>query len=145
MQGNVKKFVFFEKSTLKMGLRSYVAMLQKTSFFSLKTFFSQGLRKYSIHRMTVLDISKRCAWHSLLRYKKNQERTTRQTDYRAGNVKKFVFLLWKLSWEAMELSFKKNHFRLKTFFSQALRKFCIHRMTMFNIYKRCAQHSALRQ
>ena len=77
--------------------------------------------------------------------KKNQERTTRQTDYMAGNAKKFAFLLWKWSWEAMGLSFKNNHFGLKTFFSQALRKFSIRRMTMFDIFKRRAQHSSLRQ
>ena len=45
----------------------------------------------------------------------------------------------------MGLSFKNNHFGLKTFFSQALRKFSIRRMTMFDIFKRRAQHSSLRQ
>ena len=40
---------------------------------------------------------------------------------------------------------KNSHFRLKTFFSQALRKFSIRRMTMFDIFKRRAQHSSLRQ
>ena len=64
----------------------------KKPHFALKTFFSQGLRKFSVHRMTMFNISKGCSLHSLLRYEKNRERTTRQTDYKQGNVKKFVFL-----------------------------------------------------
>ena len=75
--------------------------------------------------------------------KKNQERTTRQTDYTIENIKKFVFLkiqLWKWDWQAMELCFTKAHFWLKTFFSNVLRKFFMHRMTMFNISRRSAWH-----
>ena len=97
-----------------------------------------------MRRINLINIFKRCAWHSLLRYRKNRERSTRQTDYMLGNVKKFGFSLWKWGWEAMWLCFKKPHFSLKTFFSRALRKFSIHRMIMFNICKRCAQHSLLR-
>ena len=107
--------------TLKMGMRSYVTMLQKNIF--TQAFFLGALRKFSIHRMTMFNIFKRCAWHSLLRYRKNRERSTRQTDYMLGNVKKFGFSLWKWGWEAMGLCLKVPHFSLKTFFRKLLENF----------------------
>ena len=70
------------------------------------------------------------------------ERVTRQTDYMARNVEKFACLLWKWGWEAMGLSFKKDIFSTENFFAQALRKFSIHHMTMFNIFNRYAQHNS---
>ena len=144
MAGNVKKFGFL-KINFKNGVEKLWASLPKTLFFHSKLFFQWFWETFLYVVWLFSSYLRDCLNIVLYPGKKNQERTTRQTDYMAGNAKKFAFLLWKWSWEAMGLSFKNNHFGLKTFFSQALRKFSIRRMTMFDIFKRRAQHSSLRQ
>ena len=72
-----------------MGLATNEAMLQKTLFFTQNVFFfSKALTKFSKRPMTMFKLSKRSVRYSSLRRKNNQEHTTRQTDYNAGNVKK---------------------------------------------------------
>ena len=118
-QGTWKSLDFW-RSTSKMGLRSYGISFQTPHFFNSKLFFQWFWETFLYVVWLCSSYLRDCLNIVLYPGKKNQERTTRQTDYRAGNVKKFVFLLWKLGWEAMELSFKKNHFRLKTFFFASL-------------------------
>ena len=77
---------------------------------------------------------------------KNQEHTTRQTDYMAGNVKKFGFLKINFKngveklWAILP---KKKHFFTQNFFSVALRNFSLCRMTMFKLSERLSKHSSL--
>ena len=139
-----EKVWIFEDQLQKWGWEA-MGYPSKNPFFSLKTFFQWFWETFLYVVWLCSSYLRDCLNIVLYPGKKNQERTTRQTDYMAGNAKKFAFLLWKWSWEAMRLSFKNNHFGLKTFFSQALRKFSIRRMTMFDIFKRRAQHRFLRQ
>ena len=125
----------------KMGVSNEVEKLwgyaSKRTHFSLKTFVSQALRKFSVRRISMINIFKRCAWHSLLRYRKNRERSTRQTDYMLGNAKKCGFLLWKSSWEAMWPCFQKIHFSLKTFFHKLLENFLLIVWPFFDKFQVC--------
>ena len=117
------KSLDFWTSTSKMGLRSYGISFQKLHFFHSKLFFQWFWETFLYVVWLCSSYLRDCLNIVLYSGKKNQERTTRQTDYMAGNAKKFAFLLWKWSWEAMGLSFKNNHFGLKTFFRKLLENF----------------------
>ena len=77
---------------------------------------------------------------------KNQEHTTRQTHYIAGNVKNFGFLKINFKnggeklWDILP---KTPFFSLKTFFSTVLRNFSVRRVTMFKLSERLSKHSSL--
>ena len=72
-----------------------------------------------MRRMTMFNLSERLSKHSSLCWLKNQEHTTRQTDYMAGDVKKFGFLKINFKngveklWDILP---KFLFFSLKTFF-----------------------------
>ena len=67
--------------------------LSKNPIFFTQNFFSMVLRNFYVRRVTMFKLFERLSKHSSLSWYKNQERTTRQTDYMAGNAKKFAFLL----------------------------------------------------
>ena len=80
--------------------------LEKIAFWSISLYFtnpilrvsfqnhcfSKALRKFSMRRMTMFNISGRLSKIISLRSKRNQSHTTHQTDYMVGNVTKTAIL-----------------------------------------------------
>ena len=73
------KSLDFEKFTLRIGLVKYRAMLQKAHFWR-QFFFSNALRKFSMCRMTMFNISGSLSKIISLRSKKNWGHTTHQSE-----------------------------------------------------------------
>ena len=91
----------------------------KKNHFFTRNFFSMDLRNFSTSSLTMFKLFERLSKHSSLCWSKNQEHTTHQRDYMAGNVKKFGFLKINFKngveklWDILP---KTPFFSLKTFF-----------------------------
>ena len=83
-----KKSLDFEKLAHSQNRVGDVQIYDSKRLFFTQNFFSKALRKFSVRRMTMFNISGRLSKIISLRSKRNQSHTTHQTDYMSGNVAK---------------------------------------------------------
>ena len=118
-----EKVWIFEDQLQKWGWEAMGYPSKNPIFFHSKLFFQWFWETFLYAVWLCSSYLRDCLNIVLYPGKKNQERTTRQTDYMSGNVKKFGFSLWKWGWEGMGLCFKNPIFDSKLFFHKLLENF----------------------
>ena len=120
-------------ASLKIGL----GFLAKTLIFHLKHFFQMSQENF----LCALWLSSRYlkASPNIVLYASKKIRTIRHVKENILKEKYKKPGFWKIeSQNRVETSCQNTHFSLETFFSNAPRKFSIHSMTMFKVFKRSA-------